>query len=452
LAPRLIEGLATTEPLAEVFSDLSVLQAMLDFEVSLARAEARAGIVPKSAADRVAAAARAGEFDMEALSRGMFRAGTPGIPVVKALTEKVRATDPEAAGWVHWGATSQDVADTALVLLLKRTQAIITSDLKRLEKALIVLSEKHKNTVTLGRTLMQAAPPVTFGLKVAGWLGALRRSRGRLESAFDEALVLQFGGASGTLASLADKGTIVARALAEELGLRCPEAPWHTHCDRLANLVCCCGVLTGSLGKMARDISLLMQSEVAEVAEPGGDGRGGSSAMPHKRNPIACALTLAAAERVPGLVASLLSAMVQEHERAVGGWQSEYPTIASIVQAMGSAAASMAEVADGLAVDTARMRQNIANTRGVNFAERVMMLLAAELGRDVAHKLVEEATQKAIAQNKDLSSLLAELPEVSSRLDRSVLDQLAIPEQYLGSAEAFRDALLNSTTSNRRER
>jgi 3-carboxy-cis,cis-muconate cycloisomerase len=450
LAPRLIEGLATTEPLAEVFSDISVLEAMLDFEVALARAEARVGIVPKSAADRIAAAARAREFDIDALSRGMFRAGTPGIPVVKALTEKLRAGDPEAAGWVHWGATSQDVADTALVLLLKRTRAIITSDLERLEKALIALSEKHKNTVTLGRTLMQAAPPVTFGLKAAGWLGALRRSRERLESAFDEALVLQFGGASGTLASLADKGTMVARALAEELGLRCPEAPWHTHCDRLANLVCCCGVLTGSLGKMARDISLLMQGEVAEVSEPGGDGRGGSSTMPHKRNPIACALTLAAAERVPGLVASLLSAMVQEHERAVGGWQAECPTIVSIVQAMGSAAASMAEVADGLSVDTARMRQNIANTRGVNFAERVMMLLARELGRDRAHKLLEEAIQKTIAQNKDLSTLLAELPEVSSRLDRSVLDQLAIPEQYLGSAEAFREALLNSTTSNRR--
>jgi 3-carboxy-cis,cis-muconate cycloisomerase len=451
LAPRLIEGLATTEPLAEVFSDISVLQAMLDFEVALARAEACVGIVPKSVVDRIAAAASAREFDIGALSRGMFRAGTPGIPVVKALTEKVRARDPGAAGWVHWGATSQDVADTALVLLLKRAQTIIASDLERLEEALVVLSEKHKDTVMLGRTLMQAGPPVTLGLKVAGWLGALRRSRGRLESAFNEALVLQFGGASGTLASLADKGTIVARALAEELGLRCPEAPWHTHRDRLANLVCCCGVLTGSLGKMARDISLLMQSEVAEVAEPGGDGRGGSSAMPHKRNPIACALTLAAAERVPGLVASVLSAMVQEHERAVGGWQSEYPTIASIVQALGSAAASMAEVAGGLSVDSARMRQNIANTRGVNFAERAMMLLAAELGRDVAHKLLEDAIQKSIAQKKDLSTLLAELPEVSSRLDRSVLDQLAIPEQYLGSAEAFRDALLNSTTSHRRE-
>ena len=451
LSARLIESLGTTEPLAEVFSDSSILQAMLDFEVALARAEAGAGIVPKSAADRIAAAANASEFDIPALSRSMFRAGTPGIPVVKALTEKVRTGDPEAAGWVHWGATSQDVADTALVLLLKRAQTVLAGDLQRVEKALITLSERHKATVMLGRTLMQAAPPVTFGLKVAGWLGALRRGSKRLASAFDEALVLQFGGASGTLASLGDQGTAVARALAEELGLRCPEAPWHTHRDRLANLVCCCGILAGSLGKMARDISLLMQSEVSEVAEPGGKGRGGSSTMPHKRNPIACALTLAASHRVPGLVASFLSAMVQEHERAVGGWQSEWPTVASLVQSTGCAASSMAEVAEGLSVDPARMRQNVTNTKGLIYAERVMMILAAELGRDVAHKLLEDSIQNSIAQKKDLLALLAELPEVRAHLNQSVLNQLEIPEQYLGSAEEFREALLSTAASNKGE-
>jgi len=452
LPARLIESLATTELLAEVFSDISILQAMLDFEVALARAEAREGIVPKLAASRIAAAARASEFDIHKLSLGTFRAGTPGIPVIKALSERVRARDPEAAGWVHWGATSQDVTDTALVLLLKRAQTILVGDLERLEKALTTLSEQHKATHMLGRTLMQAAPPVTFGLKVAGWLGALSRGSKRLESAFEEALVLQFGGASGTLASLGNKGTVVARALAQELGLRCPEAPWHTHRDRLANLVCCCGVVAGSLGKMARDISLLMQSEVAEVAEPGGEDRGGSSTMPHKRNPVACALALAAAHRIPGLVASFLSAMVQEHERGVGSWQSEWPTVASIVQSTGSAASSLAEVAEGLSVDSARMRKNIANTNGLIFAERVMMLLAGELGRDVAHKLLEDTIQKGIAQNKDLCTILAELPEVSTRLNRSVLDQLETPEQYLGSAEAFRKALLKSTASNRGER
>jgi len=364
----------------------------------------------------------------------------------------VRARNPDAAGYVHWGATSQDVADTALVLLLKRAQPILVADLARTEKGLAELAEKHKNTVMLGRTLMQAAPPVTFGLKAAGWLDALHRSRKYLETAFAESLILQFGGASGTLASLGEHGTAVAQALAEELGLTCPEAPWHTHRDRLANLVCGCGVLAGSLGKMARDISLLMQTEVAEAAEPGGEGRGGSSTMPHKRNPTACYLALTAAYRVPGMVAAFLSAMVQEHERAVGGWQSEWPVIASVIQSTGLAASSMAEVAEGLSVDAERMRQNIENTKGVIFAERAMMLLGAKLGRDVAHRVLEEATRKSVAQNRHLSEVLAEMPEVTSHLDRSVLKQLEVPEQYLGSADAFRKALVNSSIEITRKR
>jgi len=449
---HLIDSLATTESLAEIFADDSVLQAMLDFEIALARAEARVGIVPKSAAEKISTVAREAEFDVPALSHAMFRAGTAAIPLVKALTDKVRARDKKAAGWVHWGATSQDVTDTALILLLKRAYPILVGDLQRLGKSLVELSEQHKATVMLGRTLMQAAPPITFGLKVAGWLGALHRGTKRLESAWSGALVLQFGGASGTLASLGDKGTVVAQALAEELGLSCPEAPWHTHRDRLANLVCSCGILTGSLGKMARDISLLMQTEVGELAEPGGEGRGGSSTMPHKRNPIACSLTLNAAQRVPPLVACFLAAMVQEHERAVGSWQSEWPVIASIVQSTGVATASMAEAAEGLTVHAERMRQNIENTRGLIFAERVMMLLAAELGRDVAHRLLEDATRQSIAQNKRLSAVLQGLPEVASHIGPSVLEQLEIPEHYLGSAEAFRKALVTCRTRKNQER
>jgi 3-carboxy-cis,cis-muconate cycloisomerase len=443
---RLIESLATTDPLAELFSDQSVLQALLDFEVGLARAEARVGIVPHAAAESIAAAAHAEAFDVPALSRDILRAGTAGIPLVKALTERVRAKDAEAARYVHWGATSQDVADTALVLLLKRAQPILTGDISRLEKALRRLSEDHRNTVMLGRTLMQGAPPVTFGLKAAGWLGAVHRSSKRLDSSFAEALIVQLGGASGTLASLGEQGTSVLKALAKELGLACPEAPWHTHRDRLANLLCDCGVLTGSLGKIARDISLLMQNEVAEAAEPGGEGRGGSSTMPHKRNPIGSALTLASAHRVPGEVAALLSATVQEHERGVGGWQAEWPIVAAVIQSTGLAAASMAEVAEGLSMDSARMRTNIDATRGVVFAERAMMLLASKLGRDAAHKILEEATLKSVAQGKHLSEVLAEMPEVTAHIERSTLNQLELPEQYLGSAEAFRKALLFSAS------
>jgi 3-carboxy-cis,cis-muconate cycloisomerase len=445
---RLIESLATTDPLAEVFSDQSVLQALLDFEVALARAEERVGIVPQAAAETIAAVAKAEAFDIAALSRDMLRAGTVGVPLAKALTERVRAQDAEAARYVHWGATSQDVADTALVLLLKRLQPILAGDISRLELALRKLSDEHRNTVMLGRTLMQGAPPITFGLKAAGWLGAVHRGKRRLDSSFAEALILQFGGASGTLASLGDKGAAVAAELAKELGLGCPEAPWHPHRDRLANLLCDCAVLTGSLGKMARDISLLMQNEVAEISEPGGQGRGGSSTMPHKRNPIGSALTLAAAQRIPGEVAAFLCAMVQEHERGVGGWQAEWPIVASVIQSTGLAVASMEEVVEGLSVDAVRMRANIDATHGAIFAERAMMLLAPKMGRDVAHKLVEQAIRKSVAQEKHLSEALAEMPEVAAHIELSQLRQLEVPEQYLGSAEIFREALVDSARQN----
>jgi 3-carboxy-cis,cis-muconate cycloisomerase len=441
---RLIESLATTGALAELFSDKSVLQAMLDFEAALARAEARVGIVPPEAATAIARAAKADEFDTSTLAHDILRAGTPGIPLVKALTERVRTTDPPAAGFVHWGATSQDVADTALVLLLKQAQSILESDLTRLEHALRGLAGQHEHTVMLGRTLMQPSPPVTFGLKAAGWLGAVRRNRKSLSAAFSEAPVLQFGGAGGTLASLGEQAIAVSRELAAQLSLGLPDAPWHTQRDRLANLICACGVLTGSLGKMARDISLLMQGEVAEAAEPGGHGRGGSSTMPHKRNPIACAVTLAAAHRTPGLVATFLSAMVQEHERGVGGWQAEWPTVAAVAEATGLAVASMAEVAEGLTVDTSRMRANIEATRGTIFAERAAMALGKKLGRDAAHRVLEQATRKSLAQGRHLAEVLAEMPEVAGQLDTAVLRQLEVPEEYLGAADEFRRSLLSS--------
>jgi 3-carboxy-cis,cis-muconate cycloisomerase len=442
MSGRLIDGLATTPELAALFSDESVLQAMLDFETALARAEARSGVIPTEAADAITAAAVSGDFDIPTLADAAFRAGTPAIPLVKMLTAQVRKTNAEAARFVHWGATSQDVADTAMSLLLKRAEPILIRDLSRLGKALAGLSEGHKNSVMLGRTLLQPAPPVTFGLKAAGWLSAVRRGRKRAQNGFHRAAVLQFGGASGTLASLGDRGQAVIDSLSMELGFgSAPAAPWHTQRDDLAMLICACGVLTGSLGKMARDISLLMQSEVAEAAEPAGEGRGGSSTMPNKRNPTACSLTLAAAHRVPGLVASFLSAMVQEHERGVGGWQAEWPIVAGVVQSTGVAIASMAEVAEGLSVDTQKMRANIENTHGAIFAERAMMLLGAKLGRDVAHKILDAAVTKSASEGRNLAAVLAEIPELVAHLGPDELKQLEIPEQYLGSAEAFRKTL-----------
>ena len=344
--------------------------------------------------------------------------------------------------FVHWGATSQDVTDTALVLLLRRARAILASDHARLIEALAKLASQHENTVMLGRTLLQPAPPITFGLKAAGWLAAIRRGWARIDTRFNEAEVLQFGGASGTLAALGDKGDAVGQTLATELGLKYPDAPWHTQRDSLAALLAACAVECGSLGKMARDIALLMQAEVAEASEPGGDGRGGSSTMPHKHNPIACSLALAAAHRVPGLLASFLSAMVQEHERGVGGWQAEWPIVTSIVQALGVAVASMAEAAEGLTVDASRMRANLEATRGTVFAERVMMLLGVTLGRDVAHKLLEQATLRSAAHDRKLMDVLAEMPEVTRIIPRETLETLDSPQDYLGMASVFQRRLV----------
>jgi 3-carboxy-cis,cis-muconate cycloisomerase len=329
--------------------------------------------------------------------------------------------------------------------MLKKAQPIVVGDLTRLEKALLRLSNQHKDTVMLGRTLLQGAPPITFGLKAAGWLGAIRRSRVRLESAFAESLVLQFGGASGTLAALGSQGVEVERRMAEKLGLGFPDAPWHANRDRLASVVVACGVVTGCLGKMARDISLLMQEEVGEASEAASDGRGGSSTMPQKRNPIACALTLASANRVPGLAAAFLASMVQEHERAVGGWQSEASTVAAVIQATGLAAASMAEAAEGLEVNKTRMRENIAATRGTVFAERAVMLLGSKLGRAEAHKLVAEAARKSNAEKRRFVEVLGEMPEVARLIDVETLRRLDTPEEYLGAAEEFRRRLVSGS-------
>jgi 3-carboxy-cis,cis-muconate cycloisomerase len=419
---RLVESLAATEKLSEVFSDASVLQAMLDFEAALARAEASCGVIPASAAATITESARAEGFDTAELARLSLRAGTPAMPLVKMLTARVRALDPQAAGFVHWGATSQDMADTALVLLLRQARRILQTDHERTLAALRRLSEQHSATVMLARTLLQPAPPVTFGLKAAGWCAAVRRGWERVTSRLDEALCLQFGGASGTLAALENRGLAVSEALASEVGLKLPDGPWHGYRDRLAALMAALSIYTASLGKIALDVALLMQFEVGEAAEPGGDGRGGSSSMPHKRNPTACMLALASAKRVPGLLADFVAGMVQEHERAVGGWQMEWPLVYGIVQSVGVALESMAEVSEGLTVDVARMRANIDSTRGAVFAERAVMMLAPELGREAARHKVEEAVRD--------TGMPPDLPG------------LRTPEEYLGSAEAFRRRLL----------
>lgn len=448
---RLIESLTTTESLAEVFSDPSVLQAMLDFEVALAQAEADLKIITRSAATAIAKVARAENFDVAALALETQRAGTPGIPLVKALRKKVQQQDTAAADSVHWGATSQDVSDTALILLLQKCAAIFDGDLNRLEGALEGLAAQHKDTVMLGRTLLQPAPPVTLGLKAAGWYGAVRRGHARLSAAFSEALVLQLGGASGTLAALGKHGIAVGERVAQQLNLGYPDAPWHTHRDRPAAVVCACGILAGSIGKMARDISLLMQAEVGELSEPGGSGRGGSSTMPQKRNPIASTVALTAASRVPGLVAAFLSQMVQEHERAVGGSQAEWSTVAGIIQSTGVAIASMAEAVEGLTVNSQRMLENLRSTRGAVFAEKAAFLLSRKMGRERAHQLLEHASAPEQLRNVTLSEVLKQLPEVRGEVSSEILSRLEDPEDYLGMAREFSVRLCGRKRRRRRK-
>lgn len=449
---RLIESLTTTESLAEVFSDRSVLQAMLDFEVALAQAEAEAMIIPRSAASAIAKAARAEDFDVAALARETLRAGTPGIPLVKALHKRVQQQDAASADFVHWGATSQDVSDTAFILLLQKCEAIFDGDLSRLETALQGLVAQHKDTVMLGRTLLQPAPPITLGLKAAGWYGAARRGHVRLTSAFSEALVLQLGGASGTLAALGKRGIEVGERVAKRLNLSYPDAPWHTQRDRLAALVCACGILTGSIGKMARDISLLMQAEVGELSETGGSGRGGSSTMPQKRNPIASTVALAAANRVPGLVAALLSQMVQEHERAVGGSQAEWATVAGVLQSTGVAIASIAEAVEGVTVNSERMLENLQLTRGAVFAEKASFLLSRKMGRERADQLLKQATDRQLLRNRTLSEVLKQLPEVQGKVNPETLSSLEDPQDYLGVARELSERLCGGPKKRQRRR
>jgi 3-carboxy-cis,cis-muconate cycloisomerase len=439
MSGHLVDSLATTDALARVFADESMVQAMLDFESALAEAQAKLGVIPRTAAEAIVASARASHFDAARLAREAREHATVAIPLVRALRAHVRALDADASRFVHWGATSQDVADSALILALKQARPILAADHQRLDAALTKLSAEHSSTVMLARTLLQPASPTTFGLKAAHWVAALRRGWARVEREYEGAMLVQLGGAAGTLAAMGNQGLDVASALAAELGLAAPTAPWHTDRDRLAALVAALGVYTGTLGKIARDVSLLMQDEVGEAAEPGG----GSSTLPHKRNPAAAAITLAAATRMPSLVSAYLSGMVQEHDRAVGGWQAEWPTVAAVVQAAGAGLAALAAAIEGLTVDADRMRANIERTRGAVFAERVVMLTASRLGRDKAEALVRQALDTARARGQTFKQALADLPDAVAALSPQELQTIDDPNAYLGAAEALRQRLLS---------
>jgi len=425
-----------------VFSNEAAVQRMLDFEAALARAEAAHGVIPAEAVAPIAACCQAARLDLPALAQAAAAAGNLAIPLVKQLTAAVLRDDAEAGKYVHWGATSQDAIDTGLVLQLRDALDLLDADLAALADALADLARTHSDTTMVGRTWMQHALPTSLGLKAAGCLDAVLRHQQRLKEVRHRALALQFGGAAGTLASLGDKGLAVAATLAQELGLALPDLPWHTQRDRIAEVATVLGLLTGTLGKMARDISLLMQTDVAEVAEPSAPGRGGSSTMPHKRNPVGCAAALTAAMRVPALVSTMLSGMVQEHERALGGWQAEWDTLPDIVLLTSGALRQMRDVAAGLEVDAARMRVNLELTHGLIMGEAVMLALGAKIGRMSAHKLVEQASRQAAANGRHLREVLVSDAGVGRHLSPEALDKLFDPANYRGEAGAFVDRVL----------
>jgi 3-carboxy-cis,cis-muconate cycloisomerase len=436
---ELFDALVSTPEMDDAFSDEAALAAMLRFEAALARAEARAGLIPESAANTIASV-DLDAFDRQAIGARARASATPAIAFVDMLTAAVAAKDRGAANFVHRGATSQDVTDTALVLCLRRARAALDGAHARIVAALRRLSKEHASTVMLARTLLQPAPPTTFGLKAAGWLGSLTRAHESLAAAFDRAVVLQFGGASGTLAALGGGGMTVAEHLARELDLPLPDAPWHAHRDRLASLVACCGVYAGATAKAARDVALLMQGEIAEASELGG----GSSTMPHKRNPAGCAVALAAASRLPGLVATYLAGMAQEHERGVGGPQAEWTTIAAAVSSTGAGSDALAGVFETLRVDPARMRRAIDETCGAIFAERAMTRLAPTLGREKAARAIADAVAAAARGESFAQTLLANR-EASAALTDDERKTLESPDAYLGSAEQFRRRLIGDT-------
>jgi 3-carboxy-cis,cis-muconate cycloisomerase len=440
----LLAPLFSSADMRAVCDDAAYLQHMLDFESALARAEAAVGVIPASAAGPIANACRAEAFELPALAEAATRSGNLAIPLVKALTSAVGKADTDAARYVHWGATSQDVIDTATMLSLRAAIDALLPDLDRAIAGFAGLARRHRDTAMVARTWLQHALPMPFGLKLAEYAAALHRARARLKRLRAETLALQFGGAAGTLAALGDKGLVVAEKLAAELELPLPDAPWHTHRDRIAEAASVLAILAGSCGKIARDVQLMMQTDVAEAFEPSGEGRGGSSTMPHKRNPVSAATALAAASMAPNLAATIFAAQVQDHERSAGPWHAEWPTLPTLQLVTSGALAAIVNLAEGLEVDVARMRANLDATHGLIMAEAVTFALAESIGKSNAHHLVEAAVKKAVAAKRHLRDVLMGDPQITADLDADKVAKLFEPMAYQGVSQQLIDRLLAS--------
>ncbi len=427
MAGRLVNALGAASRTAESFSDQATLRHMLRFEAALAHAVAAAGLIPKRHAAVIEAACDADLYDSGPLADAARRTATLTVPVVKALTAEVKKRNADAAAYVHWGATSQDVLDTAMVLQLGEALPPLLKELKGIVDAFARLAKKHRTTAMLGRTLLQPATPLALGQKIAGWASDIDRATRRLGASFKDTQIVQFGGASGSLSALGNKAEPVMKALAKHLELKLPPAPWFTQRVVVAALAQDAALVVGALAKAARDISLMMQVEVGEASEPSGPGRGGSSTMPHKRNPVGSALILSAAQRAPMLAATIVAGMTQEHERALGGWQAEWPTLAALIECLGSAVEAMAEVAPGLAIDQDAIQANMDAAEAAVFAERATFLLAEKMGKEKAAVTVERALAKG-----------GSFIEALGQLEKDLADEKAL----LGYSPKFVDRLL----------
>lgn len=417
-----------------LFSDSRTIAQMIRVEVALAQAQANKGLFTKTIASTITAHCNGIEIDVEALKTAITLGGNAAIPLVKQLTKNIENQDAEASKYIHLGATSQDIVDTGLVLQIQEFINWTSFKIIVLEKQLLALTQKHRQTIIIGRTLLQQAKPTTFGFKTAGWLESISRSKQRLEEIQKRILVLQLGGAVGNGNS--NISVEIQEEIAHLLKLK-PSFSWHSHRDNLAEFASVLGVLGGSLGKIAKDVSLLMQTEVGEVFEGAAEGKGGSSTMPHKRNPVACAAILANSTRLPHLAATILSAMVQEQERSAGLWHSEWDVLVEIMQLAGGSLEKTSALIEGLEVDEVRMLANLNCTNGLIYAENVALELAKKLGKAKAHEVIEKACKTAIQEKKNLKEVLLEM-----KIEVADLEALFDPKNSIGLSLELTDQVI----------
>lgn len=428
----------------EILSDRARLQRMLDFELALARAQAAVGLLPALALDAIAQAARAERFDVVALGREAATCDEVADTVIEALAAEVAKADATAASYVHRGASAEDLIDTCLMLDLKAAFDRLIADLGRAIDGFAQLAGRHRRTAAVSRSYLQHGFDIPFGLKLAGYAAALARSRERLRRLRREALVLQFGGAVGTLDALGDRGPEIADRLAALLDLPLPEAPWHSHRDRLAEVAAALAIVAGTCGKIARDVSLLMQTEIGEAHESAPATSDAAATTPGGRGRQAAGTALAAAGIAPNLVATILAAQVHEHERGLGSCEQEWLSFPALALVTSGAVAAVSDIADGIEVDSERMRTNLARTHGVNMGEAVAVALGRKLSKQEARQLVEQASRKAAMGKRDLQDVLREDERVTQNLSPGELAKLFEPLAHQGAAQVFIDRIVGS--------